>query len=150
MILRWIAHARSSSLILRYKQPFVDWINAADPSPTSHTLTLAEVNQEHTVYLVEVEDEDELAEWLARHHEALFEEELRGWYTDPALWPRDRSLKMLEEWCSFDLHTSRTSWPRYPTGLWPSRCNAWGKSGGRRLWSRDATPPFSNSSTFRQ
>ena len=76
-----------AALILRYKQPFVDWINAADPSPTSRTLTLAEVNQEHTVYLVEVEDEDELAEWLVRHLEALFEEELNGWYTDPALWP---------------------------------------------------------------
>ena len=50
-----------AAVILRYKQPFVDWINAADPSPTSHTLTLAEVNQERTVYLVEVEDdEDEL------------------------------------------------------------------------------------------
>jgi hypothetical protein len=22
-----------------------------------------------------------------------------------ALWPRDRSLKMLKEWCSFELHT---------------------------------------------
>jgi hypothetical protein len=36
---------------------------------------------------------------------AFFEEELNGWYTDPALWPRDRSLKMLKEWCSFELHT---------------------------------------------
>jgi len=94
-----------AALILRYKQPFVDWINAADPAPTSHILTLAEVNQEHTVYLVEVEDEDELSRWLARHHEKLFEQELNGWYTDPALWPRDRSLKMLQEWCSFELHT---------------------------------------------
>ena len=42
-----------AALILRYKQTFVDWINAADPTPTSHTLTLAEVNQEHTVYMVE-------------------------------------------------------------------------------------------------
>jgi hypothetical protein len=42
---------------------------------------------------------------LARHHEELFGEELIGWYTDPALWPRDRSLKMLKEWCSFELHT---------------------------------------------
>ena len=77
-----------AALILRYKQPFVDWINAVDPSPASHTLNLAEVNQEHTVYLVEVEDEGELDDWLARHHEELFEEELQGWYTDPALWPR--------------------------------------------------------------
>jgi hypothetical protein len=72
-----------AALILRYKQLFVDWINAADPSPTSRTLTLAEVNQELTVYLVEVEDEEELAGWLARHHEELFEQELSGWYTDP-------------------------------------------------------------------
>jgi hypothetical protein len=94
-----------AGLILRCKQHFVDWINAADPSPTSHPLTLAEADQEHTVYLVEVEDENDLSRWLARHHEELFEEELRGWYTDPALWPRDRSLKMLREWCSFELHT---------------------------------------------
>ena len=45
------------------------------PPPTSHILTLAEVNQEHAVYLVEVEDEDELRMWLARHHEELFERE---------------------------------------------------------------------------
>jgi hypothetical protein len=92
-----------AALILRYKQAFVDWINAADPSPTWPALTLAEANQEHTVYLVE--DEDELAQWLVRHHQELFEEELNGWYTDPALWPRDRSLKTLREWCSFELHT---------------------------------------------
>ncbi len=57
------------------------------------------------MYLVEVEDEDELAEWLARNHQELFEEELKGWYTDPALWPRDRSLQRQQEWCSFELNT---------------------------------------------
>ena len=67
-----------AALILHYRQPFVDWINAVDPSPTSHVLTPDEVNQEHTVYLVEVEDEDELAGWLARNHEELFEQELNG------------------------------------------------------------------------
>ncbi len=36
---------KRAALILRYKQAFGDWINAADPSPTSHTLTLAEVNK---------------------------------------------------------------------------------------------------------
>jgi hypothetical protein len=41
---------------------------------------------------------------LARNHQELFEEELNGWYTDPALWPGDRSHKMLREWCSFELH----------------------------------------------
>jgi hypothetical protein len=62
-------------------------------------------DQEATAYLIEVEGEDHLARWLARHHQELFEEELNGWYTYPALWPRDRSLQMLQEWCSFELHT---------------------------------------------
>ena len=35
----------------------------------------------------------------------LFEAELVGWYTDRALWPRDRSLEILRQWCSFELHT---------------------------------------------
>ena len=91
-----------AALILRYKQPFLDWINAADPHPT-HILTLDEVNQERTVYLVEVEDEEQLEKWLQLNHEMLFEEELNGWYTDPALWPPDRSLKLLREWCSFEM-----------------------------------------------
>lgn len=94
-----------AALILRYKQPFVDWINAVDPSPDSHTLTLSDVDDERTVYLVEVEDEDELARWLIGNHREVFEQELYGWYTDPELWPRRRSLEMLQEWCSFELHT---------------------------------------------
>ena len=57
------------------------------------------------MYLIELEDEDELAAWLAGNHQQLFEEELSGWYTAPKLWPRDRSLKLLQEWCSFELHT---------------------------------------------
>ena len=72
---------------------------------TPHTISPAEVNEEHTVYLVPVEDEAGLARWLARNHRRLFEAELEGWYTDPALWPRDRSLKMLKRWCSLELHT---------------------------------------------
>ena len=94
-----------AALILRYREPFVDWINAVDPSPASHTLTLAEANEEHTVYLVEVEDLVELEGWLVLNHQGLFETEFNGWYTDPALWPRDRSLSKLRAWCSLELHT---------------------------------------------
>ncbi|MCA1604422.1 MAG: hypothetical protein LC775_02845 [Acidobacteria bacterium] len=86
-----------AALILRYKQPFVDWINAVDPSPDSPSVTVVDVGRERTVYLIEVEDEDDLTRWLTHHHEELFEQELHGWYTDPALWPRDRSLETLKD-----------------------------------------------------
>jgi hypothetical protein len=93
-----------SALILRYKQPFVDWINSADPS-TIRAVSLAEVNEEQTVYLVEADDQDELDAWLAIHHSYLFEREMNAWYTDPVLWPSDRSLNTLREWCSLELHS---------------------------------------------
>src|SRR5918994_2169838 len=95
---------KRAALILRYKHPFVDWINATDPSLLAHPDFDRGQPGAHRVP-VEVEDQDELAQWLARHHEDLFEQELNGWYTDPALWLRDRSLKMLREWCSLELHT---------------------------------------------
>ena len=95
-----------AALILRYKQPFIDWINAVDPSPRVDVLSLADVEDERTVYLIdEIEDLDDFQRWLSSNYKWLFEEELNGWYTDPNLWPRDRSLKKLREWCDFELNT---------------------------------------------
>lgn len=91
-------------LIVRFEQAFVDWVNAADPTPTQ-TITLAEVDDDSSAYLVEVEDEEELEEWLALNGEWLFEEILNDWYTDPDLWPQDRSLGLFRKWCRFELHS---------------------------------------------
>jgi len=91
-------------LTLRYEQPFVDWINAADPNP-GHALTLADANEDSTAYLVRVEDEADFEEWLELNGVALFEEELNSWYTDPDLWPGDRSAALLKKWCTLELHT---------------------------------------------
>ena len=91
-------------LIVRFGAPFVEWVNAADPTPT-HTITLADVNDDSSAYLVEVEDDNELEEWLELNGETLFEDILQDWYTDPDLWPQDRSLALFKKWCSFELHT---------------------------------------------
>lgn len=91
-------------LILRYKQPFVDWINAADPNPT-HEITLADANEDSTAYLADVEDQDEFEKWFRRNAVILFEEELNSWYTDPDLWPQNRSAALFKKWCTFELHT---------------------------------------------
>ncbi len=93
-----------SVVLIRYQQPFVEWINAADPNP-SHTITLSDANEDNVAYLVEVEDEEEFEGWLKANGKRLFELELGEWYTDEKLWPKERSLKMFKEWCRFDLHT---------------------------------------------
>jgi hypothetical protein len=93
-------------IILRYKQPFVDWINSADPNPGStHVVTLADFGDESTAYLVDVEDEQDFEKWFKRNGVNLFVEELNSWYTDPDLWPRDRSAAQFKRWCTFELHT---------------------------------------------
>jgi hypothetical protein len=93
-----------SALIVRYKQPFVDWVNAVDSSP-ENPVTLNDVNDENNVYLIEIEDQEELEEWLELNHQDLFEDELYGWYTDPSRWPQDRSLDLFKKWCNFELYT---------------------------------------------
>ncbi|MCC5794233.1 MAG: hypothetical protein JJT85_05790 [Chromatiales bacterium] len=93
-----------SAFIVRYKQPFVDWINEADPSP-GDTVTLGNANEDTSVYLTEYEDEADFREWLKLNHESIFEELLNDWYTDPDLWPEDRSMKMMDKWFSFEFHS---------------------------------------------
>lgn len=93
-----------AAVIIRCKQPFVDWINAADPDP-EELVTLEDANEECSVYLVEVEDQAQLDEWLELNHDILFEDELDGWISDQALWPEDRSLALFHEWCTIELHT---------------------------------------------
>lgn len=55
-----------SALILRYKEPAVRWINEADPNPDGLEITLEDVNEERTVYLIDAEVADtpeQLRKW---------------------------------------------------------------------------------------
>ncbi len=96
------------AVILRYKEPAVRWINEADPRPRDVPFTLAEVNEEGTVYLISDDDgdtSDTVELWVKRNYKLLFEMELEGWYTKPELWPKVRSLKVFREWFDVEYHT---------------------------------------------
>lgn len=97
-----------AAVLVRYKEPAVRWINEADPDPEARTLTLSEVNEEHTVYLIsdgDADTKDTLARWIKHNYDWLFEAELEGWYTDESLWPQNRTLKMFREWFTVECHT---------------------------------------------
>ena len=96
------------ALLLRYLEPAVQWINEADPNPTSQAVTLESVNEEGTVYLIidrAGDDPASLERWLQRHYAEIFEIELEGWYSDPALWPTPRSYALFRCWFRPELHT---------------------------------------------
>ena len=60
-------------------------------------LTLKELIADTTAYLIPEQEADAEA-WLKRHFKTIFENELNGWYTDPSLWPADRSYRAFKKY----------------------------------------------------
>ena len=94
-----------AAVILRYKDPFIHWVNEADPYVDDPGITLERANQERTVYLINDADAENLEEWISLNFEQLFESELEGWYTDESLWPKNRNRKLFDKWFSVECHS---------------------------------------------
>lgn len=90
-----------AALIVRPKQPFLDWAAGLDDSGL-----VPDVDGEKTVYLVpEFESDEEGLRVLKRVYAEIFERELDGWHTDPSAWPQKRDFKTFHQWFSIELHS---------------------------------------------
>lgn len=90
-----------AALIVRPKQPFLDWAAGLDDSGL-----VPDVDGEKTVYLVpEFESDEEGLRVLRRVYAEIFERELDGWHTDPSAWPQKRDFKTFQQWFSIELHS---------------------------------------------
>ena len=67
-------------------------------------MALAEVEREPTVYLIP-EGKAKPESYIRRHYKAMFDEELNSWYTDPEMWPKDRSLKTFKKFFTVQVAT---------------------------------------------
>ena len=68
-----------SAIVVKPKQPFLDWLHAADS--TSSDLTLGELVLEPAVYLIpECDTSEEVADVLHELCEQIFVEQLAGWF----------------------------------------------------------------------
>lgn len=91
-----------SVLIVKPKQPLVDWLNSLDEPP----LTLEECQQDPTAYLIpEVELEGDKQNYLKEHFSEIFEQELASWSRDEETWPKNRNLKTFRQWFDVSFHT---------------------------------------------
>ena len=92
-----------SALVVKPKQPFLEWLHAADP--TSHRLTLGDVAREPIIYLIpECDTPADVDDVLSELCEE-FAEQLGGWYTDRKTWPRDRSFNTFCRWFEYQHHS---------------------------------------------
>jgi hypothetical protein len=72
--------------------------------PTSAQLTLEDLRQEPTIYLLpKLETKEEALQHLADVSSEIFEEQLNDWYRVPSVWPEDRESNAFLRWfdCSF-------------------------------------------------
>ena len=93
-----------SLIILKAKQPFLDWARTLDDE--REELTLAELAEDSTVYLVpEIWRDSDQQAMLGTCYDILFEEQLAAWWTDEAAWPQPRDLKMFLAWFEVEFHS---------------------------------------------
>ena len=96
-----------SALIVTAKQPFLDWLRGL-PDPVSADTTLDSLNdkQDGHVYLLPEWDDHEQRDRLLREgYDVIFENELAGWWTDEAAWPKKRTFKVFNEWFDVQWHS---------------------------------------------
>ena len=93
-----------SLMILRPKQPFLDWARWLDDE--SKDLTLDSLNEDSTAYLIpEIWQDSDQEKFLQTYYDILFEEQLEGWWTDEVSWPQQRDLKLFLEWFEVEFHS---------------------------------------------
>jgi hypothetical protein len=91
------------ALIVRYRAPFIAWVNDIDEEGME--LNLEDANEDNQVYLLDPEDADALEEWLDLNHELLFENELEAWCEDEALWPDSLDRDTFDQWFAVEAHS---------------------------------------------
>ncbi len=106
-----------AALIVRPKQPYVDWANSVDNG--GPRAILQGLRTDPSIYLVEIidflEDFDLLIDdtW-----EWIFREQLNGWMRDPDLWPEGLTRGMFLEW--FDCELSTMIWDMLKARIKPA------------------------------
>jgi len=98
-----MAEINRSLIIVRPKQPFLDWVRSIDPDDDTK---MEDIVDDPTAYLIpelgDESEEEDLIEWCA---EFVFEYELWSWYTDEDLWPAERDVTMFRDWFEIEFRS---------------------------------------------
>ena len=92
------------AIVVTAKQPFLDWLHSIDP--TSQGLTLEDLNNEPTVYLLpEARGDEEAAACVRRHSKEIFSTELDSWWRERSDWPPRLTAGIFDEWFGWTHHS---------------------------------------------
>lgn len=93
-----------SAISVKLKQDFVNWINALEPeSNEGIDLSLEEVNQESTTYLIpELDETQDWQDFVEEHFQQIFANELRSWEENAHFWPDIQDLQVFQRWLAVE------------------------------------------------
>lgn len=93
-----------SAVVVKPRQPFLDWLHRVDP--TSRDITLDELEQDPTIYLIpECDTEADVRRALRKLCGSIFIEQLAAWWTDDDSWPQDRSFAAFRRWFDWQYYS---------------------------------------------
>ena len=88
-------HLDRMALVIRPKQPYVDWANSFDDDGPEYDPSARSASVFLNNEVVNVTD---IGRVVRKCWRAIFEERLHAWMRDPGVWPRRRSRDMFLEW----------------------------------------------------
>ena len=87
-------------------EPYVEWTRSRDADFAKGAVTVARTRAYGTAFLLpELEQEEDLLEWVEDNYAWIFEFQLSAWTEDESAWPAERDLKMFRAWFRIDLHS---------------------------------------------
>lgn len=100
---RKICTINRSVLIIRPKQPYIDWTNSMDDG--GPLANLKSMRKSPNTFLVdEIFFIDDLSQIIDEIWEILFEIQLNNWMRDPDVWPAVLTREMFEKWFDYELY----------------------------------------------
>jgi hypothetical protein len=91
------------AVILIPTEACLDWVRSC-PDGDDH-MTLGEMQQEPTTYLIPETKRVPPEDWVRRHSKVMFHEELDSWCPDRCMWPKDLSFKTFKKFFEVNIST---------------------------------------------
>ena len=99
-----------SVVIIRPKQPLLDWIASVDKKLEVASMSI-DVTEEGNAFLIpdeDIIDAKEARRYIEKRWQQIFEQFLFEWVIEDSLWPQRRTLKMFRAW--FELIYAPMAW----------------------------------------
>ena len=93
-----------TAVVIRPKQPFVDWLNSVPDEEIE--FTLERVSDDNLTFLIPpYNNPDESLACVKKIYDQLFEFELFGWVETEEIWPQNRTWELFQEWFEIEINS---------------------------------------------